>query len=590
MQLTTTPTLLANFAAFVRRDHLDELAIENLKRARELDLPLLRLFAHVSDQDLLAQSSASLGLFLDNLAAGKALEVSAQDMARLEADELPGVSRDAVEPADLVLAQAAQRQSLLRFLDRYTSDPVTMVALVHAIDDHYTTAQRASFQVYTRMREHASARVERAEAEREVAKANAEEFQAMTEELQAQSEELQAQAEELQALNLAVTAQVEERTAELLEERENLRVQHDFMQAIVRDIPVGMSFVDRNLVFRWTNAAIAGAYGRQPEEFIGKSMYDLFPSMQRPNPRFEAVLDRGETMVIPGFKSVPFKGAEDLPLTVWDLVYIPVRDKAGNIDGVCTMCIDVTERERQERELKQHAAALMKADRHKDEFLAVLGHELRTPLNFIMGFASVLEDEVPGKLNDRQKNHVGKILAGADRMLRLVEDLLDVARIQAGKVAVERQPTPYALLVRDVVQSIVPLAESKGLTLEWEANSDVVGQLDGPRVVQVLTNLLSNAVKFTPPGGRITVRARREADRVITEIEDTGLGIPAQDLARIFEKFQQLDMSATRDSGGAGLGLAIAKALVEAHDGEIGVRSEEGRGSTFWFALPLEAD
>jgi PAS domain S-box-containing protein len=577
---TVTSALLADFASFLRTQHLEDLARENFRRAKAADLPLLRLFAHMPEDQLLAQTAAGLDKFLDNLAAGTALEVSARDLERWEANELPGVPREAVEPADMVLAQAAQRQAITSFLDRFTSHIPTMMALLEALDAHYTTAQRHAFQVFTRLRENAAGRLQRAEAERELAQANAEEFQAMTEELTAQSEELQA-------LNQAITAQVEERTAELLEERENLRMQHEFLQAIVRDIPAGMSFLDRNMVFRWANPAIAQAYGLTTEDFIGKPMYELFPSMEWPNPRFQAVLERGETMVMPGFASVPVKGGEGLPVKIWDLVYIPVRDRAGAIDGVVTMCMDVTDRVRQERELKQHAEALMRADRHKDEFLAVLSHELRTPLNFIMGFASVLEDEVNGALNPQQQSHVGKILAGADRMLRLVEDLLDVARIQAGKVAVERQPTPYALLLRDVVQTMQPLAEAKELSLAWEATADVVGHLDAPRVGQVLTNLLSNAVKFTEPGGRILVRARRVGASVLTEIEDSGLGIPAEDLGRIFEKFQQLDMSATRDSGGAGLGLAIAKALVEAHGGEIGVNSQPGVGSTFWYTLPL---
>jgi signal transduction histidine kinase len=219
--------------------------------------------------------------------------------------------------------------------------------------------------------------------------------------------------------------------------------------------------------------------------------------------------------------------------------------------------------------------------------LSVISHELRTPLNFITGFASTLDDEVQGPINPRQHEALGKIHSGADQMLRLVEDLLDLARIQAGQLQVSPEPTPFVPLVTDSLGHLRPLAEQAGIRLHIDMDVPVAPDIEGPRVGQVLTNLVGNAIKFSPPDTTITVRAFVRASRLVVEVEDQGHGIAPEDTSRLFQRFGQLDMSTTRPAGGTGLGLAICKALVEAHAGEIDVRSSGlGQGSTFWFSLP----
>ncbi len=246
-----------------------------------------------------------------------------------------------------------------------------------------------------------------------------------------------------------------------------------------------------------------------------------------------------------------------------------------------------TGRERALALAREMTLELREADKAKDEFLSVISHELRTPLNFIMGFASILEDEVAGPMSRQQHEYMGKILNGVDRMLLLVNDLLDFAKIQAGKFELHRHATPYAPLVEEVVSTMRPLADQKDIAVSSDVAVDVTPTVDGPRVVQVLTNLLSNAVKFTPAGGSIRVTARIDGNDLLTEVTDTGIGISAEDLPKLFTRFRQLDMSSTREAGGTGLGLSISKGIVEAHGGSIGVRSEKGCGSTFWFRLPL---
>ncbi|HEY9855302.1 MAG TPA: HAMP domain-containing sensor histidine kinase, partial [Stenomitos sp.] len=232
---------------------------------------------------------------------------------------------------------------------------------------------------------------------------------------------------------------------------------------------------------------------------------------------------------------------------------------------------------------------LRQADKAKDEFLSVISHELRTPLNFIMGFTSILDDEVAGPMNAQQHEFLGKILGGVDRMLVLVNDLLDFAKIQAGKLTLAPDQTEIRPLVDDVLATMRPLADQKRITLSAQVAEPYVAYVDGRRILQVLTNLVGNAIKFTPEGGKIHIEARREGDRLCTEVTDTGIGIAPEDVPKLFTRFRQLDMSNTREAGGTGLGLSISKGIVEAHGGEIGVRSRKGVGSTFWFTLPLQA-
>lgn len=232
---------------------------------------------------------------------------------------------------------------------------------------------------------------------------------------------------------------------------------------------------------------------------------------------------------------------------------------------------------------------LREADRYKDEFLAVISHELRTPLNFITGFASILDDEVAGPITPDQRAYLRHILNGADRMLELVEDLLDISRMAAGKFDLAPETVDVAPIIEEALATMRPLADEKRVTLSGRDQFEGTAVLDRRRVVQVLTNLLSNGVKFTPAGGQVRVSSFAQGEALVVEVTDTGIGIAAEDLPKLFKRFGQLDMSSTRQVGGAGLGLSICKAIVEAHGGSIGVESATGRGSTFRIALPLAA-
>jgi signal transduction histidine kinase len=254
--------------------------------------------------------------------------------------------------------------------------------------------------------------------------------------------------------------------------------------------------------------------------------------------------------------------------------------------------IDMTERRRvedlraREQAARAEVAAARQLDKLKTNFVNAISHELRTPLTSIKGYAEFLEDELQGPLNPDQASFVREIEVGARRLEALIDDLLDFARIDAGTFTLHPRPFDLQDKVREVLSSLHPQAQKARVQLEPDLAPDpIVVEADPQRVGQVLFNLIGNAIKFTQGGGTITLRTRRTPDTVRCEVVDNGIGIAPEDQAKLFQRFSQLEAGAR--VGGTGLGLSISKAIVEAHQGAIGVTSEQGRGSTFWFSLPV---
>ncbi|MEO8379373.1 MAG: PAS domain S-box protein [Acidobacteriota bacterium] len=282
-------------------------------------------------------------------------------------------------------------------------------------------------------------------------------------------------------------------------------------------------------------------------------------------------------------------------------------DEAGNALSFHGAVIDITGRKLAEEALRhlnenleqrviertaQLEAAnqeLELAGRHKSEFLASMSHELRTPLNGIIGFAEFLVDEKPGPLLTKQKEYLGDVLISARHLLQLINDVLDMARVESGKMELYPEIFSVEAAIREVTSVIEGIAQKKRIpmTIDVGVGLEAV-RLDLQKFKQVLYNLLSNAVKFTADQGRVDIQARRlESDCLEIRVRDSGIGIKAADMSKLFVEFAQLDSGNTRRFDGSGLGLALIRKIVEFQGGHVGVESELGKGSTFSVVLPL---
>lgn len=294
------------------------------------------------------------------------------------------------------------------------------------------------------------------------------------------------------------------------------------------------------------------------------------------------------------------------PLRTYDGV------KIGTLCAIDTEPHEVTERQKQvlldlakvvidEMELRVAARKMAAADaelrrlnheleaasRNKSEFLASMSHELRTPLNGILGASELLGQGLFGPLNEKQQEYVGDIQQSGAHLLRLIDDVLDLSRIEAGQFALQREAIDVASLMQGCAAVVRGLASSRSVELAVEPPRETLTlHADERRMTQVACNLLSNALKFSPPGGNVTFRSWRDGDTVVFAVEDQGPGIPHEAQDRIFEQFYRV----ASDSEGTGLGLPLAKQLLQLHGGRVWLESEPGRGSRFYFSLPLSAD
>jgi signal transduction histidine kinase len=267
--------------------------------------------------------------------------------------------------------------------------------------------------------------------------------------------------------------------------------------------------------------------------------------------------------------------------------------------AVAQQCAQAMERARlfeAERKARRDAELAMQAaeaaNRAKGEFLATMSHELRTPLNAIAGHAQLIEMGLHGPVTEGQREALRRIELAQRHLLGLVNDVLNFARLQAGRVEYEVRPVQLAEVVGALDPLIGPQLQAKGLGYTVDAPDDIFVRADRDKLIQVLLNLLSNAVKFTPSGGKVHVECARRSDgtgdpdTVFLRVSDTGVGIPRDKLVEIFDPFIQVDMSATGRKGGTGLGLAISRDLTRGMGGDLRVRSTVGGGTTFTVALP----
>jgi PAS domain S-box-containing protein len=325
------------------------------------------------------------------------------------------------------------------------------------------------------------------------------------------------------------------------------------------------------------NAAAERMFGYTAAEAIGQPITIVIPK-DRLNEEVEVLSRIRQGLSVDHFETVrQHKDGHQIDIS---LTVSPILTADGEIIGASKIARDITEHRRQR-------AIAEEASRLKDEFLAVLSHEMRTPLNTVLGYARMLrrEDErMTGELRERALDALER---NAEALTRLVNDVLDTSRIVTGKMRLVLEQCALEDVVRDAIDTIRPTAEAKGVAIEVSTEPGLFVTADRDRLHQVLWNLLSNAVKFTPSGGRVAMRARRRDGTVAVSVEDSGIGIAEADLPYVFQRFWQANTGASREFTGLGIGLALARHLVELHGGAISVVSGGlAQGSVFTVALP----
>ncbi|MDB5098366.1 MAG: hypothetical protein JWM80_2787 [Cyanobacteria bacterium RYN_339] len=671
--------MLRNYAKYLSENHLEALSTEYVRLARELQLPLLQFFAHLSEQEIRQMGINNMGELLADLASSRALEAEEERLRAWMEDRMPfGITKAGLQPGDHVLVFAAQKMAIAGFIDQFTDSVAVAKAVTRELDEYFYKVQYGAVRLFAKLRDEAVEHIRRVNVEIGTEKA--------------------------------------------------------FVENIVKHVPAGIIYVDNHFVVRWANRELARLFDRAPQDIIDRPCLECVPTPLRAT--FESLLRKafvsGEVLTCLEYPAVATVDGMS-KATYWEIIFVPVYDQGGIIEGVLVfsqdvsdrvalgvvqrdqierlellntirdsfdeqrrmfdlfiesaaeyainvldaegvvkswnkgaerirgyeqaeamgmpfarfflpddvqqgkpgrlltraaanghvedegwrlrkdgthfwadvvitalrdvscqlkgfvvVARDVTERKLAEEKILKLNMSLVSANEYKDQFLNILSHELRTPITSIIGFGSLLDDELVGPLNEEQHDCTVKLMAAAETLSLLMNDLLDVSRLQAGKVVLTFRLIDVAPITEDVLANLAHTAERHLVTLRNRVSADLPPiEADEQRLAQILTTLIGNAVKFTQPGGWVEVRAKDEGRFILCEVEDNGPGIRLEEQGKLFKTFSQVDMTNTRESSGIGMGLTICKSLVELHGGEIGVGTSEGKGCTFWFKLPF---
>ena len=368
------------------------------------------------------------------------------------------------------------------------------------------------------------------------------------------------------------------------------RRQKELLQLILGSMGDGVVVADENGRFLLFNASAErmlglGATDSTPDEWIDR--YGLF----QPDGVTRCAADE-----VPLARAIRGESVDSVELFVRHsantsgvLISVtgrPLSDEHGNLRGGVVVFHDITSKKRAEQALIQAKEEAERTSKFKDQFLSTMSHELRTPLNAVLGFSDLLADPRYGSLNDRQQRYVTHIHTGGTHLLKLITDILDLSKIEAGRMELVREDLHIASAFAEVISALRPLADKKSQTLNRNVGTSLYVRADGTRLKQILTNLVGNAIKFTPEGGQIEVLARQVGDQVRLEVSDDGPGISLAEQQRIFEAFFRLAQRGNATEG-TGLGLSITARLVELHGSKLEIESAPGEGTCFHFSVPL---
>jgi PAS domain S-box-containing protein len=388
---------------------------------------------------------------------------------------------------------------------------------------------------------------------------------------------------------------------------QRLRDQHFYTRSLIESNIDALMTTDPRGIITDVNKQTEALTGCTRDELIGAPFKNYFTDSSRAEAAISQVLNQGK---VTNYELTA--RARDGKLTVVSYNATTFHDRDRVLQGVFAAARDMTELKRYEQTLRQKNDELEDASRMKSEFLANMSHELRTPLNAIIGFSEILRDGLMGELTEKQRGFIGDIFSSGTHLLSLINDILDLSKVEAGKMLLDLEPVHVSSLLRNSLSIVREKAADRRLQLNMEVSDAELGrfQADARKVKQIVYNLLSNAVKFTGEGGRVTLRARRVgldkvglptgpwpgrafplADSEFTEfleisITDTGIGISPEPLEHLFQPFSQIDGGLARKFEGTGLGLAMIKLLAELHGGRVAVQSAKDLGSCFTVWLP----
>jgi PAS domain S-box-containing protein len=398
-------------------------------------------------------------------------------------------------------------------------------------------------------------------------------------ELTAQNVQLREQTQQLEG----VKAKLEQQVLEIKEQKQRVDERRARDEALLSSIGEGMLATDKSGVIIMVNDAAVMLLHYDKPELIGQLVGKVIPDttsgpgghglpftdrLQR------SVLQKGEKLVFSSVNAdnVIFLRKDNSTVPVF-VTATPVVSAGAPIGSVLIFRDATTDRE---------------IDRMKTEFISLASHQLRTPLSAIRWFAEMLLNGDAGKLSDEQKDFTQNIADSTVRMIDLVNALLNTSRMESGRIIIDPKPTDLTELVQEIISDLTAKTEEKQQTLTVSVHKDLQKiNLDPNLISQVYMNFLTNAIKYTPKGGEISVIVSRKHDVVISQISDNGLGIPKAQQERVFQKFFRAENIAKVETDGTGLGLYLVKAIIESSGGKVWFESEEGKGTTFWFTIPL---
>jgi PAS domain S-box-containing protein len=383
-------------------------------------------------------------------------------------------------------------------------------------------------------------------------------------------------------------------------ERKRFEQQLQMFRKAVESAYDSAAIVDLDGTIVYINPATTSMFGYEADAAIGKKATIFYPEDARSQLQwlFQQVMLSGKAT------SRSSKGGPASLLGGWSremmcqrqsgerfpaLVSIgPIPDEIGRATAMSLICRDITTQKQTQQELATKNLELEQASQHKSAFLANMSHELRTPLSSILGFSSVLLQQIYGSLNDKQLEYIQRIYRSGQHLLHLINDLLDLSKLEAGKVQLAIGPVEVAHLCDSTLELLSDQIEGKGLDLKVSIQPNLEPLMaDEQRVRQMLINLLSNAIKFSPNGGEIGLQVKTEGDRLLLVVWDRGMGIPEDKQGLLFQPFQQIESTWGRSHEGTGLGLALTRQLAGLHGGTVECYSQFGQGCEFTIALPL---